>query len=73
MTQRTFFIILVMVVFLGLTVTAGGTLSGYTSMETRFAPNGPNLFSLLDLATGVTYSIGNVTFSSDGLVVLPGT
>lgn len=73
MAQRTFLLMLLVVVSVGLTVAAGGTLSGYTSLETRFTPNGPTMLSVLDLDMGVTYSIGSVYYSSDGLVVLPGT
>lgn len=73
MTKRAMLLTMVAVVSVGLTVLAQGTLSGYASLEGRFDLTGPDLMDVLDLDIGVTYSTEQAYFTSDTLIVLPGT
>ena len=49
-----------------------GTLSGETSLWMEFDPLGAGL-EALDLGLDIDYTLGAVTLSTDGLLVLPGT
>jgi len=71
MIRRTAFSVLVLVVVTAFCLTAG-TLSGSTSLWIVFDPIA-GAFDGLDLGYEVDYTLGAMTLSTDGLLVLPGT
>jgi len=70
MSQRT--LLTAVLLFASVAVPLGAwTLSGATSLWIGFDPLAAGL-NVLDLAFGVDYTLGAVTLSTDGLLVLPG-